>query len=165
MTEIMVLHASSPMRLKKLNESIKELRLPYEGKIREGYSIVYPYKVELWNYKVKEECVPMFLEFLKGNTSEISSSSSKRRPVQMVTNLLLKPLGIFSKIAIVMFLIGRVIKMRRIRNLGVDYKRNHLKTYDMTKVNSGPKIVPGWAYSKVLFGMPDEKNKDGEEEL
>lgn len=154
--EVMIVHASTPKRIAMFNKAVSELKFPFEGKERTGYSPVFPYKVELWNYKMKKEVVPLFLQFVKGNTLDVSRSV---RALQGLANFGTRCIVILAKL--------------RQWTRNVDYKLHGKKSstpltfqsVDMKGVKGVPATVPGWGYSKVLGLFPDHYNHLGQEEL
>lgn len=157
MAEILVLHASTARRIEEFNKAVSKLQLPYEGKVRKGTAPVFPYKVELWLYKTKKECVPQFLEFVQSNTTEVSGAV---RPMQGLVNLATGGITYLVSARNFMRRINRWLHRRP-----ADIHDNRLSVPDMKNVKRSPSVVPGWGYAKVFGVFGDHYNKNGEEEL
>jgi len=154
--EVVILHATTPRRIREFNNAVKNLKFPYEGRDRSGYSPVFPYKMELWSYKMKKEVVPEFLKFVQANTSEVSSSP---RPVQNFANFAQFWLKLIANTK-------NYYDEIKCRILGKKRRtKNNIIIPNMKKVPRSQGTVPGWGYSKVLLAFPDHYNQSGEEEL
>lgn len=157
MAEVVITHVSTPRRIEEFNKIVTQLEIPYEGKMRKGATPIFPYKKEDWIYKMKDEAVPVFLEFVKANTDEISGM---QRPAQGLANSLT-------------WLIKLVVTLRdtkrKIKCFLTRYPYGNtphgIELIDMLKVKKGPKLVRGWGYAKVWFRFKDHYNNRLEEEL
>jgi hypothetical protein len=159
MAEVLVVHASTPERIRKFNEAVSQLQIPFEGRIRKGYAPVFPYKVESWIYKTKEECVPELLKFIKSNTS--GAEMAGVRPLQGVTLTAGRILKFISWIRHQYEKFHCTFIKRRRELIG----RNVLDIPDMSKINPSEPSVEGWGHSAVICVINDNKNKRGQEEL
>ena len=158
MAEVMVVHASTPERIRRFNKVVSELKIPFEGKIRKGYAPVFPYKVEFWVYKTKEECMPAFLEFIKSNTSGAGDASA--RPMQGMIGMVGMGLKWLSWLRHQWEKTYQTMRGRR-HLIGA----NALEVPDMSKVKQFAPMVEGWGHSAVIAIIKDNKNSKGHEEL
>lgn len=160
MAEVPIIHASTPERIKRFNEAVANLKLPYEGELMKGYSPVFPYKAEIWFYKMKEECVPEFLKFVKSNTIEVSGTM---RPMQNAVNM---GTGLLSFMVNLRYAVMRLKMFLKLYKKGnKNPTKSSFRTVNMNPIETGDPSVPGWGYAKVLGVFPDHRNSDGEEEL
>lgn len=159
MAEALVIHASTPERIRRFNKAVSELKVPFEGKLRKGHAPVFPYKVELWVYKTKEEAMPAFLEFLNSNTGEVSVNGYVR-PIQSLACSLTWAMSTVAGIRNIITHIRNRIHGRTQLN-----QNNGFFAVNMKKYNVGKPIIPGWGHSKVLGVFKDCRNSRGQEEL
>ena len=152
-----MVHVSSSKRISEFNKIVSDLKFKYDGKMRSGYSQPFPYKAELWIYKMKKEVVPEFLKFVNGNTSQVMTSE---RPLQGIINFAVFMMSFTARIK------DKFISLKRkIHGKPPDKTRHIMQTVDMSKIEKGKKMVDGWGYTKVIGIIPDTINSEGEEEL
>jgi len=155
--EVVMAHVSAQKRIEEFNRVASQLKLPYEGKIRKGYSQPFPYKAEIWIYKMKKEVVPEFLKFVNSNTSQVLTSE---RPLQGALNLIVSLMSAMS------WLRDRWVNFRRwTQRKPPDRTKHTMEIVDMDNIEKGPKMVDGWGFTKVIGIIPDTINNENEEEL
>lgn len=156
--EVMIVHGGSPKRIRKLNEAISAMQVPIEIDGKKGHSPVYPYRCEIWMYKMKKEAVNEFLSFIRGNTIEVAQQV---RPGQGLMNLASWVLATLANIrnAWVNF------REQYIRRKGKPRTQSTMSVPDMKKITPGSKVIDGWSYAWPVVSFPDHIGPDGDEQL
>jgi len=171
MAEIIIAGYGTPMHHKYFRKWANSRKYPFTDK-RTGFNRPFICELKLWSVKMKRECMPQFLADLKASTCEISDKSAS---VKGLTNCIDKPIGAI----ITMHNIGATIrnwintyirgrfKTEEEGRSKRDLARDKLFKIDMKKIDrtNGQDGLPGWYYTKVLFGSNDIISLKGVEEL